>query len=209
MAYTQTPGRGNGMKTGGGISSALLQKLTPKEKATNEKLKKEEERVDRAVNKYSSTKKMKGQELNIERAAAYDSIEASDKARDMNFTKREAAKIGNKSANATRKINDGATRVKRTEVVGKKGYEDKYERVKVTPAKQMSKLKSGKSPAKQVSKMPTNKLARDKRPTDTMERNRGGAEPTLRKPGGRTPDVNGTAPRPKANKKAPMKMKKC
>jgi hypothetical protein len=40
MAYKQAPGRGNGMKTGGGISSALLQKFTPKEKAAIEKAKK-------------------------------------------------------------------------------------------------------------------------------------------------------------------------
>jgi hypothetical protein len=182
MAYKQAPGRGNGMKTGGGISSALLQKFTPKEKAAIEKAKKEEERVDRATSKYASIKKLKGQELNIERAAAYDSIAASDKARDLNFSKKEAAKIGNKSANETRKINDGATRVKRTE--GKfAGEPDKYERVKVTPAKQMSKLKSGKSPAKQMAKMPAKKVSA----TITTERTIG----------------------PKASKKAPMKMKKC
>ena len=206
MAYKQTPGRGNGMKTGSGLSSALLQKLGKKEQAAVDKAKKEEERVDRAVNTYSSTKKMKGQDLQIERAAAYDSIAASDKARNLNFTKKEAGKIGNKAANETRKINDGATRVTRTGS-GYSGKPDTYKRVSVTPARQMSKLKSGKSPAKQVSKMPTNK-ARDSRPTDTMERNRGGAEPAS-SPKGRNLEMNGTKAMPKASKKAPMKMKKC
>jgi len=188
MAYKQTPGRGNGKKTGAGLSPMLMggspmyQKLGKKEQAAVDKAKKEEERVDRAVNKYSSTKKMKGQDLQIERAAAYDSIAASDKARNLNFSAKEAAKIGNKSANETRKINDGATRVTRTPS-GYSGKPDTYKRVNVTPNRQMSKLKSGKSPAKQMSKMPAKKVSA----TITAER-------TLA---------------PKADKKAPMKMKKC
>lgn len=198
MAYKQTPGRGNGMKTGSGISSALLQKKDPKTEAIKEKQKQTERRVDEAVSKYKSIKKMTGQDLNIERAAAYDSIEAYDKARDKNFNKKDALRAGSKAANTGRRVNDGATRVKRTEVVGNKGYEDKYERVSVTPARQMSKLKSGKSPAKQVSKMPAN----------TMERRRAVAEPAS-SPKGRNLETNGTKAMPKASKKAPTKMKKC
>lgn len=190
MAYKQTPGRGNGMKTGSGISSALLQKNTAIEKA-----KSLEDSAKKAVKSYASNKKLTGLDLGIETAAASDSISARIKAGDR--PKRELAKIGNKAANETRKANDSKFTVKKTQVEGKKGFEDKYTK---TPVKQMSKLKSGKSPAKQVSKMPTAKAgsSRDKRPVDTME-----------KGGGRTLERNGTKEMPKANKKAPMKMKKC
>lgn len=206
MAYKQTPGRGNGKKTGGGLSPMLMGGSPMYQKKRESGVTPERiELAKKAVKSYKSNKKLSERDLQIEGAAAMDSIIARKDAGDT-YTKRDLAKIGNKAAERTRKESGATTTVKRKEVVGKKGYEDKYTR---TPVKQMSKLKSGKSPAKQVSKMPTDKLARDKRPTDTMERNRGGAEPVLRKPGGRTPDVNGTAPRPKASKKAPMKMKKC
>jgi hypothetical protein len=193
MAYKQTPGRGNGKKTGGGLSPMLMggspmRQQTPKQKADLEKAAANERRVNKAVGSYSSNKKLNKAELGIEWAAANDSIEASDKAGDF-YTKRKKAQIGNKAAEATRKINNSTTSVKKTEVLGKKGYEDKYERVKATPAKQMSKLKSSKSPAKQVSKMPA----------ETMERNRGG----------RSLEKNGTREMPKASKKAPMKKKSC
>ncbi len=130
MAYKQTPGRGNGMKTGSGISSALLQKNNAVEKA-----KALEDSAKKAVKSYSSNKKLTGRDLAIETAAASDSISARIKAGDI--PKRELAKLGNKAANETRKANDSKITVKKTQVVGKKGYEDKYTK---SPAKQMSKL---------------------------------------------------------------------
>lgn len=206
MAYKQTPGRGNGKKTGGGLSPMLMGGSPMYQKKRESGVTPERiENARKAVKSYKSNNKLSERDLQIEGAAAMDSIIARKDAGDIYNTKRELAKIGNKAANKTRKESGATTTVKKTEVVGKKGYEDKYTR---TPAKQMSKLKSGKSPAKQVSKTPTFK-AGGKRATDTMERNRSGIEPTSRKPEGRTPDVNGTAPRPKADKKAPMKMKKC
>jgi hypothetical protein len=118
MAYTQTPGRGNSMKTGSGLSSALLQK-SPKKFLTE-------------------------REISIEKGAKNDSIEASNKAGDL-FTRRQRAQIGNKAANKTRAVNGSSVTVTKTEVEGKKGKEDKY---KMTPAKQMSKLGGKKAPAK-------------------------------------------------------------
>lgn len=136
MAYKQTPGRGNGIKTGSGISSALLQKNTAIEKA-----KSLEDSAKKAVKSYASNKKLTGRDLAIETAAASDSISASKKAGDL-FTKRQRAQIGNKAANETRKANDSKVTVKKTEIVGKKGYEDKYTK---SPAKQMSKLGAKKT----------------------------------------------------------------
>lgn len=144
MAYKQTPGRGNGMKTGSGISSALLQKNSAVEKA-----KALEDSAKKAVKSYASNKKLTGRDLGVEVAAATDSISASKKAGDL-FTKREKAQIGNKAANETRKANDSKVTVKKTEVVGKKGYEDKYTK---SPAKQTVKPASKNIPMKQMSKL--------------------------------------------------------
>lgn len=129
MAYKQTPGRGNGTKTGAGISPTLMSGSPMKQ---------------------TDPKKMTLRELSIERGAKNDSIEASNKAGDV-FTKRQKAAIGNKAANITRKINDAPTTVVKTQVEGKKGFEDKYTR---TPAKQMAK----KSPMKQMDKMPMKQM---------------------------------------------------
>lgn len=175
MAYKQTPGRGNGMKTGSGLSSALLQTKKRESGVTPERT----EAAQKAVKSYKSNRGLSERDLQIEGAAAIDSIIARRDAGDT-YSKRELAKIGNKAANRTRKESGATTTVKKTQVEGKKGFEDKYAR---TPAKQMSKLKSGKSPAKQVSKMPAKKVSA----TITTERTMA----------------------PKASKKAPMKMKKC
>jgi hypothetical protein len=125
MAYKQTPGRGNSTKTGSGISPTLMGGSPMKQKDPKKM-------------------KMSEREISIERGASRDSIEASNKAGDL-YTKRERAAIGNKAANKTREINKATTTVKKTQVVGKKGPEDKYTR---TPAKQMAK----KMPMKQMKK---------------------------------------------------------
>lgn len=180
MAYKQTPGRGNGMKTGGGLSPMLMGGSPMYQKKRESGVTPERiENAKKAVKSYKSNNRLSERDLQIEGAAAMDSIIARKDAGDT-YTKRELAKIGNKAANRTRKESGATTTVKKTEVVGKKGYEDKYTR---TPAKQMSKLKSSKSPAKQTSKMPAKKVSA----TITTERTIG----------------------PKASKKAPMKMKKC
>jgi hypothetical protein len=183
MAYKQTPGRGNGMKTGSGLSSALLQTKKRESGVTPERI----EAAQKAVKSYKSNRGLSERDLQIEGGAAMDSIIARRDAGDT-YSKRELAKIGNKAANRTRKESGATTTVKKTQVEGKKGFEDKYTR---TPAKQMSKLKSGKSPAKQMSKMPpisTSPRVKREKAAETMER---------------TKDM------PKAGKKAPMKMKKC
>lgn len=228
MAYTQKPGRGNSKKTGGGLSPMLMggspmyqeKKKDPYSGKTRAELGNEIEKIG-AENL---------RRVGAERIAKSDSTSAADNARklDKTLSKKMAARIGNEAANKTRtekkiprvnrgkytdgsymvpsKFGDTYTRAGQLERDFPTGLITAYR--KSTPTKQMSKLKSGKSPAKQVSKMPPIKT-RDASPTNTMERNRSGIEPASRKPKGRTPDVNGTAPRPKADKKAPMKMKKC
>jgi len=145
MAYKQTPGRG--------ISSALLQK-DPKKEAALAKIRQAEE----AAAKRASIRKLTANDKSIEVGAAMDSIEASNKAGDL-FTRKQRAAIGNQAANKTRKANNSSVTVKKTQVVGKKGPEDKYtqapaqQRMKSTgktpPAKQMAK----KIPTKQMSKL--------------------------------------------------------
>jgi hypothetical protein len=138
MAYKQTPGRGNGKKTGGGLSPMLMggspmyQKKDPKVEAALSKVRQAEE----AAKKRASIKKLSERDRSIEVGAAMDSIEASNKAGDF-FTKRQRAQIGNKAANKTRKKSGSSVTVTKTEVTGKKGKEDKYTQ---TPVKQMSKL---------------------------------------------------------------------
>jgi len=151
MAYKQTPGRGNGTKTGAGISPTLMsgspmRQEDPKVKKALGLVKAGEE----AAKKRASIKKLSERDRGIEIGAATDSIEASNKAGDL-CTKRQKAAIGNKAANKTRKESGATTTVTKTQVEGKKGFEDKYTR---TPAKQMAK----KSPMKQMNKMPMKQM---------------------------------------------------
>ena len=219
MAYKQTPGRGNSSKTGAGLSPMLMggSPMYQQKKKDPYSGKSWGELGSEIENFASENKKRVASEM----IAKSDSTSAANNAMklDKTLSKKMAARVGNEAANKTRsekkiprvnrgkytdgsymapsKLGDTYTRSGKLEKDFDTALIKAYR--KATPAKQMSKLKSGKSPAKQVSKMPTDN-ARDKRPADTMERNRGGAEPVLRKPGGRTPDTNGTAPRTKPSK---------
>jgi len=180
MAYKQTPGRGNGKKTGGGLSpmlmggSAMYQKKDPKVEAALSKVRQAEE----AAKKRASIKKLSEKDRSIEVGAAMDSIEASNKAGDL-FTKRQRAQIGNKAANKTRKESGSSITVTRTEVNGKKGKEDKYTQ---TPAK----MKVSKKTAYDIKEASNQKL----------------------KPGARKHYAENAQAAMK-NKKSPTKMKKC
>lgn len=202
MAYTQKPGRGNSKKTGGGLSPMLMggspmyqeKKKDPYSGKTRAELGNEIEKIG-AEN---------SRRVGAERIAKSDSISAANNAKilDKSLSKEKLGRIGNEAANKTRseqkiprvnrgKYTDGSYMApsKLGDVYTRSGKLEKdfdpklLKAYRKSPANQMSKLKSGKSPAKQVSKMPTKKVSA----TITADIKKG----------------------PKADKKAPMKMKKC
>lgn len=215
MAYKQTPGRGNGKKTGGGLSPMLMSGSAMYQKKDPYSGKNFRELGGEIENFAAENKKRIASEM----IAKSDSTSAADNARklDKTLSKKMAARIGNEAANKTRsekkipRVNRGKYTDGDYMTPSKLG--DTYDRAgklekdfpkelikayrKSTPAKQMSKLKSSKSPAKQVSKMPAERPSKDKESTNT------GLSPRVKR------EKATEIARPKADKKAPMKMKKC
>jgi hypothetical protein len=170
-----------------------------------------------------------------EMVAKSDSTSAANNAMklDKTLSKKMAGRIGNEAANKTRseKKIPRVNRGKYTDggYMTPSKFGDTYDRQgqlerdfptslvtafrKASPTRQMSKLKSGKSPAKQVSKMPSKSAEGEKTHQDRMGKmttaDRERIKTGSKRPEGRSLDKNGTAARPKADKKAPMKMKKC
>jgi hypothetical protein len=131
MAYTQNPGRGNSSKTGSGIPTPLLQ--------TGKQVIDASDRAKSIVESYKSNKKLTPRDLDIEHAAATDSILAANPDKPYLYTSREKKQMGNKAANNTRKINNSSIRVDKKEVFNSKtGYEDAYNKRSTSPA-QMKK----------------------------------------------------------------------
>ena len=212
MAYKQTPGRGNSKKTGSGISPMLMggspmyqeKKKDPYSGKTFRELGSE-------IENFAAENKKR---IASEMIAKSDSTSAANNAMklDKTLSKKMAGRIGNEAANKTRseKKIPRVNRGKYTDggYMTPSKFGDTYDRQgqlerdfptslvtafrKASPTRQMSKLKSSKSPAKQVSKMPA--------PSESSPRvKREKAAQTME----RTKDI------PKASKKAPMKMKKC
>lgn len=120
MAYLQTPGRGQFPKTGYGIPEELKQ-VDP------EQAKKLEDRSKKAVESYKSNKSLSKSDLDIEKAAASDSIVAANPKNAHLFSAREKGAMGWEAAQATREANKSGKSVTKTEVFSKKtGYEDSY-----------------------------------------------------------------------------------
>jgi len=121
MAYKQSPGRMAMPKTGRGISPAMMSSCGSPMKQTN--------------------KQLTPRERDIERAAASDSTmarrEAFKKSKGSMST-RELGNIGNKAANATRKVNESTIRVekekKQNPVTGERAF--KRTRTISSPMKQ-------------------------------------------------------------------------
>lgn len=205
MAYTQKPGRGNSMKTGSGISPMLMGSSPMKqEKKKDPYSGKTRAELGNEIESFAAENKRR---VGAERIAKSDSTSAANNAMklDKTLSKKMAGRIGNEAANKTRgsqkipkvnrgKYTDGSYMApsKFGDVYTREGQlerdfgVDLLKAYRKAPAKQMSKLKSGKSPAKQVSKMPAEKSTKD-----SMSKNKDMVK------------------EPKASKKAPMKMKKC
>jgi len=125
MAFTQKPGRTPFLKTGNGLPSALRQEVDPK----LQKVKEQEDRVNKAVKSFKSNRSFNSSELAIEKAAVNDSIIAANPKNPHLFTDREKKAMGNAAANATRSINNANNIVEKKEVFNRKtGYGDVYRR---------------------------------------------------------------------------------
>jgi hypothetical protein len=116
MAYKQSPGRQAMPKTGRGIPPVLMSGSPMKQEKELEKDKKVSEAAKRTVKSFASNKKLGKRDLDIEFAAAKDSIVSRNKAmktagRGMSET--ELADIGNKAANLTRKANESSVTVEK------------------------------------------------------------------------------------------------
>lgn len=121
MAYKQNPGRGNSPKTGNGIPSPFRQ--------TSDEVLSAADKASKIVAGRKSNKGLDMENLNIERAAATDSILASHPKNEHLYTAREKQQMGNQAGNATRKINDARTVVTRSEGYDSKvGNKDIYKR---------------------------------------------------------------------------------
>jgi hypothetical protein len=229
MAYKQTPGRGNGKKTGAGISPMLMSGSAMYQIGDVE---------------YTGQGRMKVKETQArikkdpKKTAEYDSsmgLTRNPATNELSGKPYEKKYIPGQNELVRDKIVDGAGKLVSESGKGpaaKREFKKQYDRLKSITESQRKDSSEGlnafqgntkpenlnerqkksminstrakliETPAKQVSKMPAK----------TMERNRGGAESTSRKApmsGGRSLEKNGTREMPKASKKAPMKMKKC
>jgi hypothetical protein len=221
MAYKQTPGRGNGMKTGRGISPTLMggsamyqtkKPTTKKEQGLGDKIVGYVKKAEKAL---TGSAPSGGNRT----ATKQEKISVGDYS--MDITGPNAFKVNKKTGSPAKQTKKPVA--KKEEGLGDKivGYVKKAEKALTgsapsggnrTATKQekislgdysmditgpnafkVNKKTGTKSPAKQVSKMPTAKAGsqRDKRSVDTMEKDRG-----------RTLERNGTKEMPKANKKA-------
>jgi hypothetical protein len=94
-----------------------------------QKAKEQEDKAKKAVAGYKSNKKLNESELNIEVAAAKDSITAANPKNPHLYTMEEKQSMGNAAANKTRAFNSAGTTVEKSEVMDrKKGPKTVYKR---------------------------------------------------------------------------------
>jgi hypothetical protein len=102
MAYKQTPGRGNGMKTGGGISPALMYNSPMKQQKKKDPYSgKTWGELGSEIENFATENKNR---IASEMIAKSDSTSAANNAMklDKTLSKKMAARIGNEAANKTR-----------------------------------------------------------------------------------------------------------
>ena len=134
------------------MNSSMGKKVTPLRQ--DKKYLGAQKEAEDIMKKSKSLRKFNERDLAIEKAAATDSIMASRPKNAHLYTKQEKERMGNKAAEATRKVNKATTTVERgSKIDPKTGPTDTYKRKPASPAPQLKakvkiKVAAKKAPMK-------------------------------------------------------------